>query len=194
MTEDRGRVLLAMREDRRAIGSSWKVVLRPGFHAVVAHRLRQAVEADRGLPGSLGRPLVRGVSSLVRTLYQIDIAPHARIGRRFVVNHQTGIFVGPNVEIGDDCVIENGVSIGGEVDAALTLLGDDVRVGSGSSIEAGVRIGSGARIAPNSVVVSDVPEGARVEAPASTVRPPRRRATGDDSASADAAIRGNPPS
>ncbi len=131
----------------------------PGLHAVLAHRL-----AHRMWRAGL-KWLARVLSGLVRWLTGIEIHPGACIGRRFFIDHGMGVVVGETAEIGDDCTIYHGVTLGGttwEKGKRHPTLGDNVVVGAGAKVLGPVTIGAGARIGSNAVVVKDVPQGATV--------------------------------
>lgn len=133
------------------------------FHRV-AHRLWVA-----------GVPLLpRLVSEAARVLTGIEIHPGARIGRRVFIDHGTGIVIGETAEVGDDCVIYHGVTLGGRgwwVDEKGTkrhpTIGDGVSLAVGCSVLGAVTVGAGSRIGPNAVVLDDVPAGCVVMAPSS---------------------------
>ncbi len=131
----------------------------PGLHAVLAHRLNHWLW-QRGL-----RWLARFLSLLTRWFTGIEIHPAAKIGRRFFIDHGMGVVIGETAEIGDDCTLYHGVTLGGtswEAGKRHPTLGDDVVVGAGAKILGPLKIGSGSRIGSNAVVVKDVPEGATV--------------------------------
>ncbi len=131
----------------------------PGLHAVVFHRLSHA------LWRSNMKWLARFVSALSRLLTGIEIHPAARIGRRFFIDHGMGVVIGETAEIGDDCTLYHGVTLGGttwEKGKRHPTLGNNVIVGAGAKILGPVTVGEGARIGSNAVVVKDVPAGATV--------------------------------
>ena len=106
----------------------------------------------------------RFVSHLGRMLTGIEIHPGARIGRRLFIDHGMGVVIGETAEIGDDCTLYQGVTLGG---TSLTrgakrhpTLGNDVIVGSAAQILGPFRVGDGARIGAHAVVLSEVPDGA----------------------------------
>jgi serine O-acetyltransferase len=156
---DSGGLLSLVREDRRAHGS-W---LKPGFHAIAAHRVgtwRSTLPVLVRKPVSL---LYRTAHVLVRNVYGIEIAPTARIGRRVIIPHGGTVVVAPKAVIGDDCILRHNVTI-----AAARRPGDApvleraVSVGTGVVIVGRVTIGDEAEIGPNAVVLSDVPPRATV--------------------------------
>jgi serine O-acetyltransferase len=147
----------------------------PGFQALAVHRFgtwrmgigRKALRAPLSV---FYRVLFRSV----RNLYGIELPYTARVGRRVIFEHQSGIVVHGNAEIGDDCVIRQGVTIGNRrADRPLEAphLGKRVSVGAGAKVLGAVEIGDGAQIGANAVVCDDVPAGAvAVGVPARVVR------------------------
>jgi len=140
----------------------------PGVHAVLAHRLTHRL-------WGLGlRWLARVVSHLVRWVTGIEIHPAARIGRRFFIDHGMGVVIGETSEIGDDCTLYHGVTLGGtswEKTKRHPTLGNDVVIGAGAKILGPITLGDGVRVGSNSVVVRDVPAGTTVVGiPAHAVR------------------------
>ena len=131
----------------------------PGLHAVWMHRLNRALW-NAGLKWP-----ARVLSHLARWLTGIEIHPGARIGRRFFIDHGMGVVIGETAEIGDDCTLYHGVTLGGttwQPGKRHPTLGNDVVVGAGAKILGPIRVGNGGRVGSNSVVVKDVPEGATV--------------------------------
>jgi serine O-acetyltransferase len=159
----RGSLSLARQiiEDWEAHGRD---LTRPGFQALAVHRFgtwRMGIgpKALRAPFSVLYRALYRGV----RNVYGIELPYSARLGRRVVFEHQSGIVVHGNAEIGDDCVIRQGVTIGNRrLDRPFDAprLGRGVSVGAGAKVLGAVRIGDGAKIGANAVVCDDVPAGA----------------------------------
>ncbi len=131
----------------------------PGIHAMAMHRLSHFLW--RIHLHWLGRML----SQLGRWLTGIEIHPGAIIGKRFFIDHGMGVVIGETAEIGDDCTLYHGVTLGGtswEKEKRHPTLGNDVVVGAGAKVLGPIRVGDGARIGSNSVVVKDVPAGATV--------------------------------
>ena len=141
-----------------AARSIWEVVTcYPGLHAVWIHRLAHGFWTFR--LSWLGR----FTSHLGRWFTGIEIHPGARVGRRVFIDHGMGVVVGETAEIGDDCTIYQGVTLGG---TALNrakrhpTLERGVVVGAGAKVLGPFTVGAGARIGSNSVVVKAVPAGA----------------------------------
>jgi serine O-acetyltransferase len=150
-----------VREDYEAHG---RELSRPGFQAVLVHRFgswRMGIESKLArAPLSVAyRALYRGV----RNFYGIELPYTVQLGRRVVFEHQHGIVVHGSTVIGDDCIIRQGVTLGlRSLDrlAEAPVLGRGVNVGAGAKIIGAVRIGDGAAIGANAVVLEDVPAGA----------------------------------
>ena len=141
-----------------AARNTWEVVTcYPGFHAMLVHRL-----AHR-LWGAGLKWLARFVSHLGRWLTGIEIHPGATIGRRFFIDHGMGVVIGQTAEIGDDCTLYHGVTLGGtswSPGKRHPTLGNGVVVGAGAKILGPILIGDGAKVGSNAVVVKPVPAGA----------------------------------
>ncbi len=131
----------------------------PGLHAIWFHRLNHALWR-RGF-----RWLARFLSHIARFLTGIEIHPGARIGRRFFIDHGSGVVIGETAVIGDDCTLYQGVTLGGtswEKGKRHPTLGNGVVVGAGAKVLGPIMVGDRARIGSNSVVIKDVPAGATV--------------------------------
>jgi|SRR5882672_8565869 len=141
-----------------AARNTWEVITcYPGFHATLSHRLAHF------LWGVRLRWLARFISHLSRWLTGIEIHPGATIGRRFFIDHGMGVVIGETAEIGDDCTLYHGVTLGGtswNKGKRHPTLGKGVVVGAGAKILGPILIGEGARIGSNAVVVKEVPAGA----------------------------------
>jgi serine O-acetyltransferase len=135
------------------------VTTYPGVHAVIIYRMSHALW-NIGL-----KWLARWLSTLGRWVTGIEIHPAAKIGRRFFIDHGMGVVVGETADIGDDCTLYHGVTLGGTTwkkGKRHPTLGNDVVVGAGAKVLGPIVIGAGARIGSNAVVVKDVPQGATV--------------------------------
>lgn len=141
-----------------AARTTWEVLTcYPGLHAVMMHRLAHA------LWGSQLKWLARFVSHLGRWLTGIEIHPGATIGRRFFIDHGMGVVIGETSEIGDDCTLYHGVTLGGTTwnkGKRHPTLAASVVVGAGAKILGPITVGAGAKVGSNAVVVKDVPPGA----------------------------------
>jgi serine O-acetyltransferase len=131
----------------------------PGIHALAAHRV-----AHRLWRWEL-QWLARLVSHLSRFFTGIEIHPAVKIGRGFFIDHGMGVVIGETAEIGDDCTLYHGVTLGGTTwrkEKRHPSLGNNVVVGAGAKILGPVTIGDNARIGSNAVVTKDVPSNATV--------------------------------
>jgi serine O-acetyltransferase len=146
--------------DRDPAARSWWEVLTcyPGLHAVTWHRW-----VTHPLWRWNWRWLARWLSHWSRWFTGIEIHPGASIGRRVFIDHGMGVVIGETAEIGDDCTLYHGVTLGGvkwdRVKRHPTL-GRKVVVGAGAKILGPILVGDGAKIGSNAVVVRDVPAGA----------------------------------
>lgn len=135
------------------------VTAYPGIHAVLFHR------ASHWLWNHHLKWVARLLSNLARWITGIEIHPGARIGRRFFIDHGMGVVIGETAEIGNDCTLYHGVTLGGtswEKGKRHPTLGDDVVVGAGAKVLGPIKVGDGARVGSNAVVVKAVPKGATV--------------------------------
>lgn len=141
-----------------AARSRWEVVTcYPGFHALLAHRL------SHGLWNGGFKWLARWIAHAARWLTGIEIHPGARIGRRFFIDHGMGVVIGETAEIGDDCTLYHGVTLGGTTwnkGKRHPTLKDGVVIGAGAKVLGPIIIGVNAKIGSNAVVVKDVPDNA----------------------------------
>jgi serine O-acetyltransferase len=130
----------------------------PGFHAMVVHGVAHRLWVAQWFW------LGRFISHLGRILTGIEIHPGATIGRRVFIDHGFGVVIGETAEIGDDCTIYQGVTLGGtrlyKGAKRHPTLGKGVVVGAGAQVLGGFTVGDGARIGSNAVVVKPVPAGA----------------------------------
>lgn len=143
-----------------AARSVWEVLTcYPGFHALQLHRI------NHSLWGWGLRWFARFGSHVTRFLTGIEIHPGAVIGRRVFIDHGMGVVIGETAEIGDDCTLYHGVTLGGvswNHGKRHPTLGAHVVVGAGAKILGPFTVGDGAKIGSNSVVVKAVPAGATV--------------------------------
>jgi serine O-acetyltransferase len=142
-----------------AARSRWEVLTcYPGLHALLLHRA-----AHRLWVGGW-HWLARWISHWARFLTGIEIHPGARVGRRVFIDHGMGVVIGETAEVGDDCTIYQGVTLGGtslyKGQKRHPTLESGVVVGAGAQVLGGFTVGRGARIGSNAVVVKAVPAGA----------------------------------
>ncbi|MHB1231681.1 MAG: serine O-acetyltransferase [Burkholderiales bacterium] len=129
----------------------------PGVHALLFHRFANWLWRHDL------RWLARFLSHLARWFTGIEIHPGATIGRRVFIDHGMGVVVGETAEIGDDCTLYHGVTLGGtswNKGKRHPTLGEGVVIGAGAKILGPITLGAGAKIGCNAVVVKDVPPGA----------------------------------
>jgi len=138
-----------------AARSTWEVVTcYPGFHALQIHRLAHWLWHLRL------RWLARFVSHCSRFLTGIEIHPGANIGRRVFIDHGMGVVIGETAELGDECTLYHGVTLGGTTwnkGKRHPTLARGVVVGAGAKLLGPIVVGEGARVGSNAVVVKDVP-------------------------------------
>lgn len=152
--------LQAARSNDPAARTNIEIALAyPGVHAVWGYRLAHAIWVNYPafkLPARL-------FSQGVRALTGIEIHPGATVGPRLFIDHGMGVVIGETAEIGADCLLYHGVTLGGTTLKATKrhpTLGDGVVVGAGAKILGPIHIGDGARVGANAVVVHDVPANA----------------------------------
>ena len=145
------------------------VLCYPGVHALALHRAAHTLWQRRLLT------LARFVSHLSRLFTGIEIHPGARLGRRVFIDHGMGVVIGETSDVGDDCTIYQGVTLGGtslHAGKRHPTLEAGVVIGAGAKVLGGFTVGAGARIGSNSVVVKPIPSGATaVGIPARIVQP-----------------------
>ncbi len=144
------------------------LLLYPGLKAVRSHR-RAHWCYEHNL-----KFLARMISQASRRRTGIEIHPGATIGKRLVIDHGMGLVIGETAEIGDDCLIFHGVTLGGtgkDVGKRHPTIGNNVLIGTGAKVLGPITIGDNARVAANSVVLKDIPENCTaVGIPARVVR------------------------
>jgi serine O-acetyltransferase len=149
------------------------VTTYPGFHALLLHRLAHRLWV-------MGfKWLGRFISHFARWVTGIEIHPGATIGRRVFIDHGMGVVIGETAEIGDDCTLYHGVTLGGtswNTGKRHPTLMNGVVVGAGAKILGPITLGAGAKVGSNAVVVKDVPAGATaVGVPARILEDPKNK-------------------
>jgi len=138
--------------------STWEVMTcYPGFHALLIHRVAH------GFWRMKMRWLGRFVSHVSRFLTGIEIHPGAIIGRRVFIDHGMGVVIGETAELGDECTLYHGVTLGGTTwnkGKRHPTLGRGVVIGAGAKLLGPIVVGDGAKVGSNAVLVKDVPPGA----------------------------------
>jgi serine O-acetyltransferase len=159
----------AARQRDPAAKSDAEVVLTyPGMHAVWAYRLHHRL----WLAGH--RLTARIVSQLVRSWTGIEIHPGATIGRRFFIDHGSGVVIGETAEVGDDVTIFHGVTLGGTVWREVKrhpTIDDRVIIGAGATLLGAIHIGSDSVVGAGAVVLHDAPAGSLAVGVPATIRP-----------------------
>jgi serine O-acetyltransferase len=145
----------AVMEDDPAARSRLQIfLLYSGLHAIWAYRLAHWFH------GHGWTFIARSISQAARFLTGVEIHPAARIGRRLFIDHGMGVIIGETAEVGDDCLLYQGVTLGGtgkETGKRHPTLGHRVVVGSGAKVLGNIRIGDDCRVGANAVVLQDVP-------------------------------------
>ena len=143
-------------------------LLYPGVHATLYHQAAHFCYCHKM------KFLARTISQWSRFWTGIAIHPGAKIGRRLVIDHGMGIVIGETAEVGDDCLIYHGVTLGGtgkDQGKRHPTIGNNVLLSTGSKVLGPFKVGDGARIAANAVVLKEIPENATaVGVPARVVR------------------------
>lgn len=150
-----GGLLAAYQRRDPAARSKLEVFLMyPGVHAILWHRVAHWLYLRRCYF------LARWLSQHVRKKTGIEIHPGATIGRRLVIDHGMGVVIGETTEIGDDCILYQGVTLGGtgkDQGKRHPTIGNNVLIGSGARVLGPFAVGDNARIAAGAVVLSAVP-------------------------------------
>ena len=143
-----------IKERDPAARSFWEIILcYPGFQAISIHRVTHKLWKHK-LP-----ILPRLLSHLTRFLTGVEIHPGARIGKGVFIDHGMGVVIGETSEIGDRCLLYQGVTLGGtgkESGKRHPTLEANVVVGAGAKVLGGIYIGTNTRIGAGSVVVKNV--------------------------------------
>jgi len=167
-----------------AARSTWEVLTcYPGLHALVLHRWAHGCWTHGW------HWTGRFISNVSRWWTGIEIHPGAHIGRRVFIDHGMGIVIGETAEVGDECTIYQGVTLGGTSLYKGTkrhpTLGRGVVVSAGAKVLGGFTVGDGARVGANAVLLKPVPAGATavgipariIEAEAAPAEPQGKRFT-----------------
>ena len=153
------------------------LLLYSGMHARIAHRVSHKLYT-KGHHFS-----ARAVSQGAKFITGIEIHPGATIGRGLVIDHGSGVVIGETAEIGDNCTIYQGVTLGGtgkDEGKRHPTLGNNVMVGSGAKILGPVCIGDNVKVAAGAVVLTELPENSTaVGIPAKVVRVGGERVAND---------------
>ena len=169
MFEDMKELVAAYKARDPAARSTLEILLLyPGVRAVRSHRVAHWCYNHRLFF------LARLISQRSRHRTGIEIHPGAKIGKRLVIDHGMGIVIGETAEIGDDCLIYHGVTLGGtgkDVGKRHPTIGNHVLIGTGAKVLGPITVGDGSRVAANAVVLKDIPENSTaVGSPARVVK------------------------
>src|ERR1700750_3346938 len=162
----------------RGVGALQVLATWPGVHALLPHRRANALERAR-VPF-----LPLAIAAIARSITGIEIHPAATIGQGFFIDHGMAVVIGQTAEIGDDVTLYQGVTLGGTGFATgkrHPTVQDNVTIGSGAKLLGPITVGPGAKIGPNSVVITDVPPNTTVVGnPGHVVRVDGRKVEGPD--------------
>jgi len=157
-----------MERDPAAASYAQVLLLYPGLHAVIMHRGAHALYVKKHYFSA------RMLSQLSRFFTGIEIHPGATIGKGLLIDHGMSVVIGETAEIGDDCTIYQGVTLGGtgkHTGKRHPTVGNNVMIGSGAKVLGPFTVGDNAKIAAGSVVLNEIPaDSTAVGAPAKVVR------------------------
>lgn len=143
-------------------------LLYPGLHAVIYYRIAHWFFKRRM------KFIARMISQTAKFFTGIEIHPGATIGRGLFIDHGTGVVIGETAEIGDNCTIYQGVTLGGtgkDTGKRHPTLGNNVMVGAGAKVLGPFKVGDNSKIAANAVVLTEIEENSTcVGVPARVVR------------------------
>ncbi len=142
-----------------------QVLTYPGLHAILLHRVAHRLWTTRRGPLELFKFTATCVSALSRFVTNIEVHPGATIGRRFFIDHGSGIVIGETAEVGDDVLMYHQVTLGGtSLDKVKRhpTIGNSVLIGMGAKIIGAVSIGDHCKIGANAVVNRDIPANCTV--------------------------------
>ena len=148
-------------------------LLYPGVHATMYHQAAHFCYCHKM------KFLARTISQWSRFWTGIEIHPGAKIGKGLFIDHGSGVVIGETAEIGDNCTLYQGVTLGGtgkDVGKRHPTLGNNVMIGAGAKVLGPFRVGDNSKIAANAVVLSEVPpDSTAVGIPAKVVKRNDRR-------------------
>jgi serine O-acetyltransferase len=154
--------------DPAARSSAEVLLLYPGLHALMAHRVAHALYKKGQFFAA------RAISQAARNATGIEIHPAAQIGKGLFIDHGCAVVIGETTIIGDNCTIYQGVTLGGtgkHVGKRHPTIGNNVMIGAGAKVLGPVTIGDNSKVAAGAVVLKDIPENSTaVGIPARVVR------------------------
>lgn len=131
------------------------IILYPGFHILIFHKIAHFLYKYKLFF------LARLISQIGRFFTGIEIHPGAKIGKRLFIDHGMGIVIGETAEIGNDCTIYHGVTLGGtgkDKNKRHPTVGNNVMIGAGSKILGPITIGNNVKIGAGAVVLHNIEE------------------------------------
>lgn len=148
----------AIRErDPAAVSDAEVLLLYSGLHAVLLHRVAHSLhKKGKTLPA-------RAISQFNRAVTGVEIHPAAKIGKGVFIDHGSGVVIGETAEVGDNCTIYQGVTLGGtgkHTGKRHPTLGNNVMVGAGAKVLGPFKVGDNSKIAAGAVVLHEVPNNA----------------------------------
>ena len=153
------------------------LLLYSGVHALIAYRAAHRLYEKEHYFAA------RAISQTARYITGIEIHPGAKIGKGLMIDHGMGVVIGETAEIGDNCTIYQGVTLGGtgkDVGKRHPTLGNNVMVGAGAKVLGPFRIGDNTKIAANAVVLEEIPDNCTaVGIPAKIVRKEGKKVEND---------------
>lgn len=141
--------------DPAARSSLEVLLLYSGLHALIFYRIAHRLHRWRM------KFLARLTSQLARFLTGIEIHPAAVIGKGLLIDHGSGVVIGETAEVGDDCTIYQGVTLGGtgkHVGKRHPTIGNNVMIGAGAKVLGPFRVGNNVKIAAGAVVLNEIPD------------------------------------
>jgi serine O-acetyltransferase len=145
--------------------SRWRLWLMPQIWTIVWYRLGHWLykENDLKVFGILKPPYQLGYI-FIEAFMQMRLDPSAEIGGGLFIGHSGGIHLHPDVVIGENCDIAHHVTIGTSAGGrkGVPRIGNSVYIGTGATVIGKIKVGDGARIAANTLVMTSVPAGATI--------------------------------
>jgi serine O-acetyltransferase len=177
LTEIREDIAAVRQRDPAAKSDVEVLLLYSGVHAILAYRVAHKLYIGKHYFSA------RLVSQLARRMTGVEIHPGATIGKGFFIDHGMGVVIGETTEIGDNCSIYQGVTLGGtgkDIGKRHPTLGNNVMVGAGAKVLGPFRVGDNSKIAAGAVVLREVPDNSTAAGvPAKVVRQHGRKASDD---------------
>jgi serine O-acetyltransferase len=159
IAELKEQVKVAKEKDPAAVSAFEIIFTYSGVHAIISHRIAHWL-LNHKIPF-----FPRFISQFTKFLTGIEIHPGAQIGRRFFIDHGMGVVIGETTIIGDDCLLYQGVTLGGtgkERGKRHPTLGNNVIVSAGAKVLGSITIGNNVVIGAGAVVINPVPDDCTV--------------------------------